>query len=81
MILGVNVSYCFFLVLAGAGCPGELAVEQLVLTVCKLQIGITASQLACFADITANISLCIRSYYLITWMSTTAAVPASSVTL
>jgi len=52
-----------------------------VLVVYKLQLSITVNQLTSFADITANISLFIRSYFLVTWLSRTAAVPANSVTL
>jgi len=51
------------------------------MVVYELQIGMTASQLTCFADLTANTSLCVRSYYLITWMSRTAVLPVSTVTL
>jgi len=47
-----------------------------------LQVGMTtAGERASFADISANISQFVRSYFLMTWMSHTTAVPASSVAL
>ena len=52
-----------------------------VLIVCKLQLSITDTQLRSLAGIAGNISSFIRSYFVISWMSRTAAIPATSVTL
>jgi len=47
----------------------------------ELELNITSDQLTSFDDISANISLFIRSYYLMSWLSRTAAIPVSSATL